>query len=278
MRLFLRNKAVELREPLIMGVLNVTPDSFSDGGHFFDFDAALSQAEQMVIAGVDIIDIGGESTRPGAEKLSFEQEVNRIIPVIKKVKEEFETIVSVDTYKDRLARMAVLEANADIVNDISACGFSEHMAETIAELDVPVIMMHIKGTPENMQQDPFYEDVIAEIKAYFVERIGFVRSKGVKKEKIFIDPGIGFGKRFQDNIQIIRNLKAFRELDYPLLIGLSRKTFLGKITHEDIPMEREAETICANIVSTLNGASIIRVHNVKNAKKSIQVLRELVDF
>jgi len=278
MRLYLRHDFLELEEPVVMGVLNVTPDSFSDGGRFLEYDSALKQAEQMIKDGADIIDIGGESSRPGAQQVSTEEEIDRIMPIIEKVKDEFAVIVSVDTYKEHVARTAVLEAGADMVNDISALGFSENMADTIAKLEVPVVLMHIKGTPENMQKNPSYQSLIPELKQYFHNRIDYALSKGIKKEKIIIDPGIGFGKRVEDNIKIIKRLEEFKEFELPILMGLSRKSFLGFISDEPIPVEREAETICANIVAILNGASIIRVHNVKNTVKSVKVLKKLVNM
>ena len=276
MKLYLRNRFVEFDEPLVMGVLNVTPDSFSDGGKHLEIDSALRHTEKMIRDGAQIIDIGGESSRPGAEKVSIEEEIDRVMPIIKNIKDRFETIVSIDTYKERVAREAVLEAGADIVNDISALRFSENMAETIARLDVPVILMHIKGTPDNMQKDPFYSDVTAELKQYFHVNIDIALSKGIKKEKIIIDPGIGFGKRLQDNIEIIKKLSEFKEFEVPILIGVSRKSFLGTISGETNPAEREAETISANLIAMMNGASLIRVHNVKNAVKSIKIFKELV--
>lgn len=278
MRLSLKRDFLELEEPVVMGVLNVTPDSFSDGGQFLEYDRALIQAEQMVKDGAAIIDIGGESSRPGARTVSTEEEIDRIMPIIEKVKDEFAVIVSVDTYKERVARVAVLEAGADMVNDISALRFSENMADTIAKLEVPVVMMHIKGTPENMQKNPSYQDLIPELKQYFHTQIEYALSKGIKKKKIIIDPGIGFGKRVEDNIEIIKRLKEFKEFELPILMGLSRKSFLGIISNEPIPAEREAETISANIIAILNGASIIRVHNVKNTVKSIKILKKLVDM
>ena len=261
-----------------MGVLNVTPDSFSDGGKYYKNEAALKQAEKMVKNGVSIIDVGGESSRPGARPVSADEEIDRIMPIIEAIKDEFEVLVSVDTYKARVARTAVLEADADIVNDISALRFSDRMAETIAKLDVPVILMHMKGTPDNMQKDPFYKDLLPELKQYFYAAIDFALAKGIKKEKIIIDPGIGFGKRLQDNIEIIKGLHEFKEFELPVLMGISRKSFLGAISGESDPIQREAETITANIAAILNGASIIRVHNVKNAVKSIKVLKKLMDF
>jgi len=258
-------------------VINVSPDSFSGDG-LADVEEAVARAKRLASEGADIIDIGGESSRPGAQKVSTEEEIDRIMPIIEKVKDEFAVIVSVDTYKERVARTAVLEAGADMVNDISALRFSENMAETIAKLEVPVVLMHIKGTPENMQKSPSYQDLIPELKQYFHTRIDYALSKGIKKEKIIIDPGIGFGKRVEDNIEIIKRLEEFKEFELPILMGLSRKSFLGIISDEPISGEREAETICANIIAVLNGASIIRVHNVKNTVKSIKVLKKLVDL
>lgn len=278
MKLYLRKNFLEFAEPVVMGVLNVTPDSFSDGGEFLEIDAALKHTEKMIKDGAHIIDVGGESSRPGAIKVSIEEEIDRIMPIIASIKDRFETIVSIDTYKSRVAREAVLEAGADIVNDISALRFSENMAETIARLDVPIILMHIKGTPENMQKDPVYSDVIAEIKRYFINNIDLALAKGIKKEKIIIDPGIGFGKNVDHNIEIIRKLNEFKQFEAPILIGLSRKSFLGAISGETDPMEREAETIAANLIAVKNGANIIRVHNVKNAVKSIDILKKLVEY
>ncbi len=260
-----------------MGVLNVTPDSFSDGGHFHHLDDALKHAGQMIKDGAAIIDVGGESSRPGARAVDSDEEIDRILPVIEKIKEEFQVIVSVDTYKDRVAKTAVTEAGADMVNDISGLQFSDNMAETVAKLDVPVVLMHIKGTPENMQTHPYYQELIPELKHYFYTRIDYALSSGIKKEKIIIDPGLGFGKRVEDNIEIIRKLGEFKEFELPIMIGLSRKSFLGAITGEPLPLEREAETLCANMVAILNGASIIRVHHVKNTVKAIKVLTRLAD-
>ena len=278
MKFFLRNKFVDMEDPVVMGILNITPDSFSDGGSFLSIENALKQAELMINSGAAIIDVGGESTRPGANKIDTDEEIDRILPVIEKIKSDFDVLVSIDTFKDRVARIAVLEGGADIVNDISALSFSKKMAETVANLSVPVVLMHIKGTPADMQNNPEYSNVVNDIKGYFNERIDFAVSKGIKREKIIIDPGIGFGKRIQDNIDIIKNLDKFREFELPVLIGLSRKSFLGKISGEKDPGKREAETITANILSILKGASVIRVHNVKNCVKSIKILKELNNF
>ena len=276
MKLYLRREFRDFEEPVVMGILNLTPDSFSDGGKFNQFDSAISHAEKMIRSGAGIIDIGGESTRPGALKVEINSEIDRVLPVIEKIKREFDILVSIDTYKKRVAEVAVKEGGADIINDISALSFSNEMADIVAKLDVPVILMHIKGTPSNMQNDPSYIDVVSEITEYFYERIDYAISKGIKREKIILDPGIGFGKRVEDNIAIIKNIKKFKVLNLPLLIGLSRKSFLGVIGGEKIPEEREVETISANLISVLNGASIIRVHNVENCVRSVRILRELV--
>ncbi|MCP4213697.1 MAG: dihydropteroate synthase [bacterium] len=276
MKLYLKNDFREFESPIVMGILNVTPDSFSDGGDFFKNGAALKQAEQMVKDGADIIDVGGESSRPGAGAVDVDQEIDRVLPVIEHIKEELDVLVSVDTYKERVAKVAVQEAGADIINDISGLGFSEHMADTIAQLDVPLVLMHIKGTPENMQKNPTYTDLMKELKQYFHNRITFAVSRGMKTEKIIIDPGIGFGKRLEDNIQIIREIKQFKEFDLPILMGISRKAFLGQISGDPDPKGREIETVTADIISIMNGADIIRVHNVANAVKSIKVLKRLM--
>jgi dihydropteroate synthase len=275
MKLYLKNRFIEKKGPLIMGILNVTPDSFSDAGHFFESNAALQHAREMVAAGADIIDVGGESTRPGASQLSAEEEIDRILPTIEKIKEELNALVSIDTTKADVARMAVEEGGADLVNDISALQFSEHMAATVAELNVPVVLMHIKGTPETMQKNPFYSDVIGEITDYFQQRIDFALSHGIKKEKIILDPGIGFGKRLEDNIAILKNLKAFGEFELPILVGVSRKSFLGLLSGEKIPEKRGAETLAASLLAAANGAAILRVHDVGPTVKALKVWQAL---
>jgi dihydropteroate synthase len=279
MKFYLKKEFLELEEPVIMGILNITPDSFSDGGTFFrKNDAALKHAEKMVKDGAQIIDVGGESTRPGAEVVGADEEIDRVLPVVEKLKNELEVMVSIDTYKARVAKAAVLEAGADIVNDISALSFSKNMAEVVSRLDVPVILMHIKGTPAKMQKNPYYSDVVSELKQYFYDRIEYAISKGIKREKIIIDPGIGFGKRLEDNIEIIKNLGDFQEFELPVLLGVSRKSFLGKITGEEDPGSREIESVIANLTAHMNGASILRVHHVRNTFKAIQVFKELTDF
>ena len=275
MKLYLRNGFLEKDDPLIMGILNVTPDSFSDAGKFFTPEAALNHARAMADAGADIIDVGGESTRPGSRPVGLDEEIDRVLPVIAHIKEETGALVSVDTSKEEVARQAVEEGGADIINDISALRFSEHMAAVAAELDVPVVLMHIQGTPETMQRAPAYADVIAEISDYFQERIDYAQGRGVKREKIILDPGIGFGKRLEDNVAIVRQLRRFAAFELPLLVGLSRKSFLGLLGGEKSAERRDAETVAANLVAVRNGASILRVHDVAATVKALKVWRAL---
>ncbi len=275
MKLYLRNGFIEKDNPLVMGILNVTPDSFSDAGRFFEPTAALEHARAMAAEGADIIDVGGESTRPGAAPIGLDEEIDRVLPMIARIKEETGALVSVDTNKEEVARLAVDEGGADMVNDISAFRFSERMAAVVAGLNVPVILMHIQGTPENMQRAPSYADVVSEIMDYFRERIDYAMSHGVKREKIILDPGIGFGKRLEDNIAIIRHLGHFTEFDLPVMVGLSRKSFLGLLGGEKVPEKREAETIAANLVAARNGAAILRVHDVAATVKALKVWRSL---
>ncbi len=259
----------------IMGILNVTPDSFSDGGKFKHLDQAFAHAEQMIADGVDIIDIGGESSRPGSDGIGLEEELKRVVPVLERIKKSFSIPVSIDTTKSEVARIAVSDCGADIVNDISAMRGDPKMAGVLAGLKVPVILMHMKGMPKNMQDQPYYNDVVGEISAFLKERCDFAIANGISAERLVIDPGIGFGKRLADNIEIIRNLGQIRELGYPLLMGLSRKRFLGEICGEADPMERTVETALANLVSVMNGANILRVHDVRETRKVIQIYSAL---
>lgn len=276
MKLALRHGYLEQEGPLIMGILNVTPDSFSDGGRFLGMDEALRQAGRMAEAGADIIDVGGESTRPGAAAVGEEEECDRILPVIERIKEEYNVLVSVDTYKESVARLAVEEAGADMINDISGFAFSDAMAETVARLDVPVVLMHIKGSPETMQQNPYYHDVVAEVQEYFAQRLEFAAGRGVKREKIILDPGIGFGKRLEDNVRLLRELSVFRAFDLPLLVGVSRKGFLGRLSGMNDAAARDVETVTANVLAVLHGADILRVHNVEFARRSLKILKSLL--
>ncbi len=249
----------------LMGVLNVTPDSFSDGGKFFKPEAAINQALRMVEQGADIIDVGGESTRPGADAITVEEELRRVIPVIKEITKKTDIPVSIDTYKSEVAKEA-LDAGAEMINDISALRFDPQMKEVAARYNVPVVLMHIKGTPKNMQDNPFYENLIQEISDYLKESIELAENSGIDEEKIIIDPGIGFGKRLEDNLEILRNLEKLTSLRKPILVGLSRKSFIGKVL--DLPLaERMEGSLAALAVAICNGANILRVHDVKESKR-----------
>jgi dihydropteroate synthase len=251
----------------LMGVLNVTPDSFSDGGKFFKSDDAVRQGMEMIEQGADMIDVGGESTRPGSDPLPTEDELSRVIPVIESLSAESDVPISIDTYKAEVARRA-LDAGAQMINDISALRFDPGMKEVVQEYRVPVVLMHIKGTPKEMQKDPHYDDVIAEITEYLRQSIKMAEEAGISRERIIIDPGIGFGKRLQDNLNILKNLKEFSILECPILVGCSRKSFIGKIL--DLPVEERLEgSLAALAVAVMNGANIVRVHDVRESKRVV---------
>jgi dihydropteroate synthase len=254
----------------IMGVLNVTPDSFSDGGKFFKSDDAVRQGMEMIEQGADMIDVGGESTRPGSDPLPTEDELSRVIPVIGSLSRKSDIPVSIDTYKAEVARRA-LDAGAQMINDISALRFDPGMKEVAAKYKVPIVLMHIKGTPKEMQKDPHYDDVIAEITEYLRQSIGMAQDAGIDREKIIIDPGIGFGKRLQDNLNILKNLKEFSILECPILVGCSRKSFIGRVL--DLRVEERLEgSLAALAVAVMNGANIVRVHDVRESKRVVGVV------
>ncbi|NWF75408.1 MAG: dihydropteroate synthase [Nitrospirae bacterium] len=246
----------------IMGILNVTPDSFSDGGQFFDKSSAIKRALQMVKEGADIIDIGGESTRPGSDPVPLEEELQRTIPLIEVLIKESNIPISIDTYKSEVAKRA-LDAGASMVNDISGLRFDPLMKSVVAQYKVPVVIMHIKGKPKDMQKDTVYEDLLSEIITYLKNSIDIAIKAGISEDKIIIDPGIGFGKTFEHNLEIIHNLQEFTVLKKPILIGPSRKAFIGKILGDAPPGERLEGTAAAVAISIMNGANIIRVHDVK---------------
>jgi len=254
----------------IMGILNVTPDSFSDAGLFFDESAAVKRAFQIVEEGADIIDIGGESTRPGSEPLPLEEELRRTIPVIATLAKEISVPISIDTYKAAVAKRA-LDAGASLVNDISGLRFDPEMPAVVSEYKVPVVIMHIKGSPKNMQKNPVYEALIPEVLDYLREGIATAERAGVSQDRIVIDPGIGFGKTFEQNLEIIQNLNIFTLLEKPVLIGPSRKAFIGKILGDAAPGERLEGTAAALAIAIMNGANIVRVHDVKEMRKVAKV-------
>ncbi|MAP84521.1 MAG: dihydropteroate synthase [Candidatus Marinimicrobia bacterium] len=262
------------RDTLIMGILNVTPDSFSDGGKFIHLDKALSQAQYMEKNGADIIDIGGESTRPGAISVSVKEEINRTIPVIEEIRKFSNISISIDTYKSEVAEKALL-AGADFINDISGFTFDSRMMEIVKKFDVPVVLMHIKGTPQDMQTNPTYIDVIKDLLEFFSFQINKALDFGIKKVQIIIDPGIGFGKQLNDNFILIRRLKEFSELGFPILIGPSRKSFIG-LTLDSPPEYRLEGTLAAVSAGILNGASIVRVHDVKEVKRTVIITDKIM--
>ena len=255
----------------VMGILNITPDSFSDGGMHFDAQTAIDSGLQMVDDGADIIDIGGESTRPGSEPVPLEEELRRTIPVIKALSQKVSVPISIDTYKAEVARRA-LDAGASLVNDISGLRFDTRMPKVIAQYKVPVVMMHIKGRPRDMQQNPVYQALIPEVMDYFRISIRLARKFGIPDSMMIIDPGIGFGKTFDHNLEILNNLEQFTLLEKPLLVGPSRKAFLGKILNDAPASERREGTAAAIAVAIMKGANIVRVHDVKEMAKVAKVV------
>jgi len=255
----------------IMGVINVTPDSFSDGGKFFSPEGAKRHAASLVAAGADILDIGGESTRPFSEPVTPEEELHRVIPVIREIREISDCPISVDTVKAEVAEAALCEG-ADIINDISALRFDPRMADVVSAFEAPVVLMHMKGSPIDMQVDPYYEDVVGEVKGFLEKRIAWANSKGIPKEKMLIDPGIGFGKSFQDNLVLINRLEEFTELGVPVMVGVSRKAFLGAIAGIEEAGERDIATLGAIAVSAMKGADLVRVHNVALTRQVLRIV------
>lgn len=253
----------------IMGVLNITPDSFSDGGLFLDHKKAVEHGLKLAKEGADIIDIGGESSRPGSDPISLTEELDRVIPVITELKQKTDVLISIDTMKAGVAENA-LDAGADIINDISALRVDPDLAYLAAERKTPVILMHMLGTPKTMQDNPAYDNVLTQIHTFFEERIDYAVTRGIKKSKLFLDPGIGFGKRLQDNLVLLKELSFFEDLNLPLLIGPSRKSFIGAIL--DLPVTQRLEgTLASTTAAILNGAHIVRVHDVAAVRKAVLV-------
>lgn len=257
------------KRTLIMGILNVTPDSFSDGGLYLDKERAVEHGLRMVEEGADMIDIGGESTRPGAKPLDIHEELRRVIPVIETLSKRIRIPISIDTYKSEVARRAI-DAGAEIINDISGLNFDPLMAKVTAKEDIPIVLMHIRGTPETMQKDIHYESLFSEIILYLKDSIQRAENEGVDPKKIIIDPGIGFGKTVSDNLIIIKNLKEFKILGKPILLGTSRKSFIGKLLNTG-PNDRIEGSLSSIAIGVLNGAHIIRTHDVFQAKRAIAI-------
>jgi dihydropteroate synthase len=262
------------RRPLVMGVLNVTPDSFSDGGRFAAVESAVAQAQKLVADGADLIDIGGESTRPGSQRTDPQEQIRRILPVLEAVAARLPVVWSVDT-RSRQVASAAIHAGASIINDISAGREDPAILRLAAERQLPIILMHMQGEPATMQVNPHYMDVIAEVKAFFIERIKAANSAGVATERILLDPGIGFGKNLDHNLTLIRQMREFTALGRPLVIGTSRKGFIGTIAGEPQPAQRLFGTAATVAWSIANGAGIVRVHDVEPMLKVVRVIRAI---
>ncbi|GBD84119.1 dihydropteroate synthase [bacterium BMS3Abin02] len=258
---------------LIMGIVNVTPDSFSDGGRFLDPDEAIALSVRLVADGADIIDVGGESTRPGAEPVPAAEEIRRVEPVVGALVGEG-IVVSIDTAKRDVAQ-AALEAGASIVNDVSALG-AAGMAETVAASDAGLVLMHMQGTPRTMQTNPTYGDVVTEVRDFLVDRALFAQDHGISPDCIAIDPGIGFGKTIVHNLTLLAHIGVLVETGYPVLIGTSRKSFLGALTGEERPERRDVATAAASALAVAAGASVVRVHNVAVSRPAVQVADAMV--
>ena len=270
MTLFTNNGWSCGEETGIMGIINVTPDSFSDGGKYANVEAAVMRAKQMVADGADIIDIGGESSRPGAEPITANEECRRVIPVIQALAEQSQIPISVDTYKAKVAHEA-LSAGACVINDITALHGDPNMCQIIADAQAGVILMHMQGVPATMQKAPTYQNVVAEVHAWLTEVASQAVDRGIDSSRIMIDPGIGFGKTFDHNLEILRHLMQFRGIGYPMLVGVSRKKFIGRIL--DLPVHQREEGTAATVAwSIINGANVVRVHDVAKMKQVAQVI------
>ncbi|HIK27104.1 MAG: dihydropteroate synthase [Oscillatoriaceae bacterium SKW80] len=261
----------------LMGILNVTPDSFSDGGEFNTLDAALKQGQFLVEAGADILDVGGQSTRPGATEVPLEEELARVVPVVRALSETLSVPISVDTTRAEVARAAV-EAGASLVNDISAATFDPQMLSVVAELGVPLILMHIRGTPQTMQQLTDYKDLIAEILQFLDSRIQAAQAAGIPRKHLLVDPGIGFAKTFSQNLEILRRLGEFHTLNCPLLVGPSRKSFIGHILNQPNPKARVWGTAAACCAAIAAGADLLRVHDVQQMQEVCRVADAIFRF
>ncbi|HVP18550.1 MAG TPA: dihydropteroate synthase [Spirochaetia bacterium] len=261
------------RKTYVMGILNCTPDSFYPGSRTLTIKDALKAGREMIEAGVDIIDVGGESTRPGSDSVPLAEEIRRVIPVVQSLRAESDTMISVDTRKKDVAERA-LDAGADFINDISGLRHNEDLARLVARRKVPIVLMHMRGTPKTMQRQPFYRNTISEILRELQPSIAAAIGAGIDPEMIIIDPGVGFGKRIQDNLRIIKELASLKSLDFPILIGLSRKSFIGEIL--DRPVEKRLiGTITANTLAVINGANIIRVHDVGDAVQMVKIIESV---
>jgi len=267
-------KPTEFKKVRIMGVLNVTPDSFSDGGKYNHIDSAVCRALTIEREGADIIDVGGESSRPGASIVPLDEEIKRVVPLVKELKQILKIPISVDTYKSKVAQLA-LEAGAKMINDITGLTQDADMATVIKEYGAEIVIMHMQGTPRNMQKDPKYDNVLKDIYSFLDEAIEKAVGSGVKRDKIIIDPGIGFGKTLNDNLTILKNISFFKKLNLPILIGSSRKSFIGEIIDKGVE-DRLMGTASSVAISIMNGANIVRVHDVKEMLDVVSIADAIV--
>lgn len=263
------NKTLVLDRPHVMGILNVTPDSFSDGGKFNSLDNALLQAERMIQAGVSIIDIGGESTRPGAPDVSLEEELARVIPAIKAIRAQFDVWISIDTSKAEVMRQAV-EAGADLINDVRALQ-EPGALQAAAEGNVPVCLMHMKGQPRTMQASPVYDDVLTDVEAFLQERVEACEAVGISKEQLILDPGFGFGKTIEHNYHLLAHLEKFHTLGLPVLAGMSRKSMIFKLL-DKAPADCMVASVTCATIAAMKGAQIIRVHDVEDTLEAMKII------
>ncbi|MES2499649.1 MAG: dihydropteroate synthase [Pseudomonadota bacterium] len=260
---------LNLNRPHVMGIVNVTPDSFSDGGKFAQTDLAIKHALSLVEEGADILDIGGESTRPNAIPVSIQEELNRVIPVIEALADQVNIPLSIDTYKPQVMQMAIM-AGASIVNDVRA--LQENGAlDIVAASDAGICLMHMQGTPQTMQINPQYNDVVTEVKAFLQQRLSLCEAAGIAKNRILLDPGFGFGKTRMHNISLIQHLASFSSLGQPILVGLSRKSVLGQVTGHDVDARLYA-SVAASVISAMVGAKILRVHDVKATAEALKIV------
>ncbi|MBY6197180.1 dihydropteroate synthase [Vibrio hangzhouensis] len=264
------NKTLSLDTPQVMGIVNVTPDSFSDGGKFTSIDAAISQVESMIQAGVTIIDIGGESTRPGAPDVAMEEELKRVIPVIKAIRERFDVWISVDTSKAEVMKQAV-EAGADIINDVRALQ-EPGALEVAAQAGVPICLMHMQGQPRTMQSNPHYDDLLRDVSEFLAQRIDACEAVGIKKTQLILDPGFGFGKTLEHNYHLLAHLEKFHQFGLPLLAGMSRKSMIFKLL-DKAPADCLAGSLACATLAAAKGAQIIRVHDTKETVEAMKIVQ-----
>lgn len=266
-------KSLDLSAPHVMGIVNVTPDSFSDGGRFFSADKALEQARKLVADGATIIDIGGESTRPGSEPVGVEEEIRRVVPAIEAIRAELDVVISIDTMKADVMRAAVA-AGASLINDVNALR-GEGALQAAVELNVPVCLMHMQGTPQTMQQQPHYDDVVDEVNAFLLERVAACETAGIPRSNIILDPGFGFGKTARHNLRLMKHLAVFTDSDLPVLVGVSRKSIIGATLNVSVE-ERLAGSLALASIAVWQGAKIIRSHDVRETVQAIRLCEHVM--